>query len=232
MFAAGMPASVRTAALRHAPETPEPRIDQAAAIGAIAEELDAHRKARMATHAHLTLTMLYNTLERVRSGAVLTDAERDVHDAGQVSILRHLHDRLDEAVSAAYGWPADLPAVEVVARIVALNAERRVEEADGLVRWLRPEFQAPEEVRRAATQPALDIEPTEAPGAIVWPRDDPARQFIVLRSALIRITAPTAPAELARGMTGAPRGGKIGEVLRVLVALGQARDAGSGRFTA
>jgi hypothetical protein len=150
----------------------------------------------------------------------------------RVSIPGHLHDRLDEAVAAAYGWPADLPAVEVVARIVALNAERRVEEADGLVRWLRPEFQAPEEVRRAATQPALDIEPTEAPGAIVWPRDDPARQFIVLRSALIRITAPTAPAELARGMTGAPRGGKIGEVLRVLVALGQARDAGSGRFTA
>ena len=205
---------------------------QSAAIGAIAEELDAHRKARMAAHAHLTLTMFYNALERERSGAVLTEAERDVHDAGQISILRHLHDRLDEAVASAYGWPADLPAIEIVARIVALNAQRRAEEADGLVRWLRPDFQAPEETRRAATQPALGIEEPEAPDAISWPRDDAARQFIVLRTALARSTAPAAPSELARRVKGAPRGAKIGEMLRVLVALGQAREAGSGRYTA
>jgi hypothetical protein len=205
---------------------------QSAAIGAIAEELDAHRKARMAAHPHLTLTELYNALERERSGTMLTEAERDVHDAGQVSILRHLHDRLDEAVAAAYGWPADLPATEIVARIVTLNAQRRAEEADGLVRWLRPDFQAPEEIRRAAAQPALGIEEPETPDAISWPRDDAARQFIVLRTALARSTAPAAPAELGRRVKGAPRGAKIGEMLRVLVALGQAREAGSGRYTA
>ena len=37
-----------------------------------------------------------------------------------------------------------------VACIVALNAERRAEEASGHVRWLWQEFQAPNEVRRAA----------------------------------------------------------------------------------
>ena len=205
---------------------------QSAAIGAIAEELDAHRKARMAAHPHLTLTMVYNVLERVRSGATLTDAERDVHDAGQVSILLQLHDRLDAAVADSYGWPVNLPAQDIVARVVALNAERRAEEASGLVRWLRPEFQAPEEARRVATQPALDIEQAEAPGAILWPRDDPARQFIILRSALARFSAPAAPNELARQVKGAPRGAKIGEMLRVLVALGQAREAGGGRFIA
>jgi hypothetical protein len=205
---------------------------QCAAIGAVADELDAHRKARMAAHPHLTLTLIYNVLERVRSGAVLTETERDVHDAGQISILRHLHDRLDEAVAAAYGWPADLPATEIVACIVALNAQRRAEEADGLIRWLRPEFQAPEETRRAAAQPVLGIEEPEAPDAINWPRDDAARQFIVLRTALARSAAPAAPAELARRVKGAPRGTKIGEMLRVLVALGQAREASSGRFTA
>ena len=151
---------------------------QSATISNIAEELDAHRKICMSTHTHLSLTMLYNVFEKLRSGAVLSEAESDVHDAGQVSILRHLHDRLDEAVAAAYGWPVDLADGEIVARVVALNVQRRAEEAEGLVRWLRPEFQAPEETRRAATQPALGIEPTEAPGAIVWPRDDPARQFI------------------------------------------------------
>ena len=72
---------------------------------------------------------------------------------------------------------------------------------------------------------------TETPDAISWPRDDAARQFIVLRTALGRSTAPSAPAELARRVKGAPRGAKIGEMLRVLVALGQAREAGSGRYT-
>ena len=37
-----------------------------------------------------------------------------------------------------------------VACIVALNAERRADEARGHVRWLRQELQAPNEVRQAA----------------------------------------------------------------------------------
>jgi hypothetical protein len=205
---------------------------QAAAIGAIAEELDAHRKVRMAAHSHLTLTMLYNTLERVRSGTQLTDAERDVHDAGQVSVLRHLHDRLDEAVAAAYGWPADLSDAEMVARVVALNAQRRAEEAEGTVRWLRPEFQAPEEIRRVAVQPALSIDDAAIPDAIRWPQGDPAGQYIVLRSALVRVGTAATPSDLARHVAGAPRGAKIGEMLRVLTALGQARDAGNNRYAA
>jgi hypothetical protein len=61
------------------------------------------------------------------------------------------------------------------------------------VRWLRPDFQAPEETRRAAAQPALDIEEPEAPDAIQWPRDDAASQFIALRTALARSPAPAAP---------------------------------------
>ena len=58
---------------------------QSAAIGAIAEEPDAHCKTRVAAHPHLTLTMLYNLAEKLRSGALLTDAEREIHDASQVS---------------------------------------------------------------------------------------------------------------------------------------------------
>jgi hypothetical protein len=205
---------------------------QGAAIGAIAEELDAHRKARMAAHPHLTLTMLYNVLERVRSGAVLTDAERDAHDAGQVSILRHLHDRLDEAVASAYGWPADLSDVDIVVRVVALNAQRRAEEAEGVVRWLRPEFQVPEEVRRVATQTALAMDEAAIAAAAQWPRGDTAKQYIVLRGVLAHVAGPATPGDLARHVAGAPRGAKIGDMLRVLTALGQARDAGNGRFLA
>ncbi|MBB1094491.1 class I SAM-dependent DNA methyltransferase [Rhodopseudomonas palustris] len=39
-------------------------------IRVIAEELDAHRKRVLAEHPHLTLTGLYNVLERVKAGAV------------------------------------------------------------------------------------------------------------------------------------------------------------------
>lgn len=38
--------------------------------------------------------------------------------------LDNLHRALDEAVAAAYGWPADLPDDEVLARLLALNLER------------------------------------------------------------------------------------------------------------
>lgn len=38
--------------------------------------------------------------------------------------LQHAHEALDEAVAAAYGWPAELSDDEVLARLFALNQER------------------------------------------------------------------------------------------------------------
>src|SRR5690606_25787599 len=38
--------------------------------------------------------------------------------------LLHAHKALDEAVAAAYGWPADLPDDEVLARLFELNQQR------------------------------------------------------------------------------------------------------------
>jgi hypothetical protein len=38
--------------------------------------------------------------------------------------LAAAHRRLDEAVAAAYGWPADLPDDELLRRLLALNLER------------------------------------------------------------------------------------------------------------
>ena len=201
---------------------------QQATMGALAEELDAHRKARLAEHPHLTLTGLYNVLEAVRAGRALTPGEKDVLDAGQVIVLRHLHDQLDAAVANAYGWPADLPAAEVVARVVALNKERAAEEAEGQVRWLRPEFQAPQEVRRQAAQGALDVDAADA-ALPKWPAKAP-EQFVALRAILAR-GGPARPADLARRFRGAPDR-KVGEMLRTLAALGQAREAGAGRYAA
>jgi hypothetical protein len=202
---------------------------QRAEIAAVAEELDAHRKARLAAHPHLTLTGLYNVLAAIRAGKPLSAAEKDVHDAGQVSILRALHDRLDAAVAASYGWPAGLSDAAVVAHVVALNAERVKEEAAGTVRWLRPEFQAPEETRRKAVQTEMAVGETAAPGAVAWPKDVPS-QFIILRTALTR--GPASAQDVSRRFKGAPRGAKMAEMLATLAALGQARPVGDGRYVA
>jgi hypothetical protein len=115
-------------------------------IGVIAEELDLHRKRVLADHAHLTLTGLYNVLERLRAGVradELDPAERRIFDDGLVLILKELHGELDAAVAQAYGWPADLSAEDMLARLVALNKARAQEEARGLVQWLRPDYQIP-----------------------------------------------------------------------------------------
>ncbi len=202
--------------------------EQVAAIGHVAEALDAHRAARLRERPHLTLTGLYNVLDALRAERPLTDAERDVLGAGQVATLRHLHDELDAAVAAAYGWPASLPASDIVARLVALNRERAAEEAAGQVRWLRPAFQAPAETRRKAEQAAMDIGQAAA-SLPPWPKDAPA-QFVALRAALGR-DAPSAPADLARQFRGA-KPGKVAAMLETLAALGQARQAGAGRWLA
>ncbi|WP_295392644.1 DNA methyltransferase [uncultured Thiodictyon sp.] len=78
-------------------------------IGQLAEALDAHRKARQALHPGLTMTGMYNVLEQLRRGEPLGPKDRAIHEQGLVSVLRQLHDELDAAVLAAYGW-ADLTA--------------------------------------------------------------------------------------------------------------------------
>lgn len=142
--------------------------EQASNIRVLADHLDAHRKRQQAAHPDLTLTGMYNVLEKLRSGEPLTAKERVIHQHGLVSVLRQLHDDLDAAVLDAYVWSDLLPLLRIshgneapaegqardeaerafenaiLERLVALNAERAAEEARGRIRWLRPEFQNPQ----------------------------------------------------------------------------------------
>lgn len=125
---------------------PDATETQRQAIRALAEELDAHRKRQLEAHPHLTLTRLYNVLERLRAGTppdALSPDERAIFDDGLVLLLKDLHDRLDVAVADAYGWPVDLSEEETLGRLLALNKARAAEEARGKVRWLRPDYQIP-----------------------------------------------------------------------------------------
>jgi hypothetical protein len=75
-----------------------------ARVREIAEALDGHRKRVQSAHPGLTLTGMYNVLEKLRAEQPLTAKEKIIHDQGLVSILLQLHDDLDAAVFDAYGW--------------------------------------------------------------------------------------------------------------------------------
>jgi hypothetical protein len=132
-------------------------------IRGAAEELDALRKQTQADHPGLTLTQIYNVLEKLRASEPLNEAEEAIKTNGLVLIVKELHDRLDSLVAEAYGWPADLSEDEVLSRLVTLNAERAAEEKRGVIRWLRPDYQMRRAGMTAVAACAPEEEQLEAP---------------------------------------------------------------------
>lgn len=120
---------------------PDATPEQRERIAGHAEELDLTRKQALAETPRLTMTEIYNWRERIAAGEALEGDDLDRATAARAFIVNHLHEQIDDAVAEAYGWPADLAAAEIVARLVALNAGRQAEEETGTVRWLRLEYQ-------------------------------------------------------------------------------------------
>jgi hypothetical protein len=197
----------------------------------LAEELDAHRKRVQAQHG-LTLTGLYNVLEKIRAGEELTDKEKIIHDAGLVSVLKQLHDDLDAAVFAAYGWPAILTDAEILERLVALNAERAAEEKRGIVHWLRPEYQAKGQAemilpagqdkpaKKAKTKTAALARASKS----AWPKKM-AERVQAVEAALHHFGAAATPGDLAKLFKRAEPA-DVAEILETLVTLGRVRKQG------
>ena len=197
----------------------------------------------------MTLTGLYNVLAKLKTGEALNAKEKLIHEQGLVRVLKTLHDELDAAVLAAYGWSdLDLPndEGELLLRLVALNAERAAEEARGEVRWLRPEFQDPAR-RMAPALPALPV-PTQdemalgevsvgaaqkvggkppAPSARrPWPADLP-EQVRAIADMLTAAPGALDESALAEGFTGrGPWKKRLPGILLTLEALGRARREG------
>jgi hypothetical protein len=122
---------------------PDATPEQRATIAELAEELDATRKAALAEVPGLTMTEIYNLRAKLQSGEKLSPTDEDRARAARAGIVHRLHEQIDAAVADAYGWRADLSPSEIVTRLVALNAERAKEEAEGKIRWLRPDYQIP-----------------------------------------------------------------------------------------
>ena len=210
---------------------PFPSLDgaQLARLRALGEELDAHRKVQQAAHPKLTLTAMYNVLEKRRAGEPLDDKDREIDRAGLVGVLADIHARIDAAVAEAYGWPADLDDEDILTRLVALNHERAAEEARGLVRWLRPEYQNPAGHAAKGQQAQMDVGPAETTkGKLTWPRELP-RQISMVRDVLGDLGEAT-PEQVARRFTRG-RATTVKPLLETLTAIGQARILGGTRFT-
>ena len=155
---------------------------QRAEIRKLAEQLDAHRKRQQAQHPGLTLTDLYNVVEKNRAGQPLTAKEQIIHENGLAAIVLSLHQQLDVAVANAYGWPATLSDAEILTHLVQLNLERATEEAAGIVRYLRPEHQAPgEQAALALPAAATSAAPVATAEAQPWPAEL-AQQMFAVRS--------------------------------------------------
>lgn len=177
------------------PDAPD---DIKAEIRGLAEELDAHRKARQAEHPKLTLTQMYNVLEKLKADEELTDDDKRIKDEGLVLILRELHEKLDQAVFKAYGWPETLRDEEILERLVALNAERVAEEKQGKVRWLRPDYQIPkfgkpEEKEQIAAELSLPEAEAKKP---LFPTDDEVAETVSIMGILAASNQPMTIADI------------------------------------
>ncbi|MBS3650814.1 class I SAM-dependent DNA methyltransferase [Pseudaminobacter sp. 19-2017] len=224
----------------------------------LGERLDTFRKERLAQHSFLTMTGLYSALERLReleNGCdvpPLSEAERDIHQAGLISVLKEMHDDIDRAVFVAYGWEdlilelvgkpgATLPSPykteaqerseeQLLSRLVALNQERAAEERKGVVRWLRPDYQKPKLGVKAPKAEGEHVGPLgiDLPASAErpkWPSDG-LEQIRLVRDLLAKAPAPAPPDAIASvfdGRNTSKRRDRIAEVLETLVATGLAR---------
>lgn len=136
-----------------------------------------------------------------------------------------MHDDIDRSVLATYGRDDLAPALVVrpggtlpstlkggvqeaaedalLSHLVALNAERRVEEADGRVRWLRPAYQAPRlGTRVPGGQGDLPMEAPVVPTVGIASPEEAVTRFSAVRGALEKATAGARADALARAHAG------------------------------
>ncbi len=209
----------------------------------LGERLDAHRKRQQAAHPGLTLTGIYNVFEKLRSGETLNAKDKVIHEQGLVSVLKQIHDELDDAVLETYGWHVELVGTspladrlaannahaetiqqELLTRLVALNHERADEEKRGLIRYLRPDYQAPGAASAQQSEIGLtsddDTPDIAAPTVILdWPTDLPA-QVAAVRKLLPTIGQDSETLAACFGRKSKKRTDQITAILATLKALG------------
>lgn len=206
---------------------------ECARIGSLMRRLDSHRTSAIARDERVTMTGMYNVVEKLRSGDALTLKERAVHEIAACGVLRDLHDELDALVAEAYGCPWPMEKEEILERLVALHGERVVEEKRGIVRWLRPDYQIP---RFGTDLPSAGLGLTVAPPNLdspaldlpVWPSS--AVEQLATIGALLSQRSLTVD-DATSNFTGARRD-LVARHLETLALMGEAAYDADGRYQA
>ncbi|GAA4406762.1 hypothetical protein GCM10023187_26620 [Nibrella viscosa] len=212
---------------------PDATTEQQARIRELAEELDAHRKRQQVQYPTLTLTDLYNVIEKLRAGEPLNAKEQTINQQGLASVVLSLHQQLDAAVAEAYRWPADIPEAEILNRLVRLNHERAHEEQAGHIRYLRPAYQTPGQQQlginlpTAATTETATIEDT---GPMEWPKEL-AQQMQAIRDVVHQAGQPITPKQVAERFRRT-KADKVQPLLDTLTALALLRKTPEGSYAA
>jgi hypothetical protein len=210
---------------------PDATSQQQTRIRELAEQLDAHRKRQQAAHGTLTLTDLYNVVEKLRTGKLLNVKEQVINQQGLASVVLNLHQQIDAVVADAYGWSHNLSAPEILTRLVRLNHERAAEEAAGHIRYLRPSYQAP-----GQQQLGIDL-PTSAPATSTpvavasqqeWPKEL-AQQMQAVRDAVQQAGVPLSAKQVA-AFFQRTNAGKVQPLLDTLAALALLRQTSEGTY--
>nr|WP_309509640.1 DNA methyltransferase [Hymenobacter sp. KCTC 23674] len=193
-------------------------------IRELAEQLDALRKQQQAQHSTLTITDLYNVVEKLRAGQSLTPKEQVTNQLGLASVVLNLHQQLDREVAAAYGWAADLSEAELLTRLVRLNEQRVAEEAAGVVHYLRPSYQAPGQQQVTLALPATPVSTNILTNIQPWPTAL-AEQMQAVRAVVQQATTPLTTAQVAAYFQRT-RPDRVRPLLDTLTALALVRPVG------
>lgn len=197
----------------------------------IAERLDAHRKSAQAQG--VSITAMYNLLFKLKEGEVFSQEERAQHERTQTEILRQLHDELDQAVIAAYGLSSAMTDSGILLALLRMNRERAAEESHGVIRWLRPDYQAPvtpQPLERPMLVPDNEPMAAVAPSLVsrAWPRET-REQLAVLRSLILESPRVWTMAEIGSAFKSRGRYREsIASHLELLVDLGIVVSHGEG----
>ena len=114
--------------------------------------------------------------------------------------------------------------------LVALNCDPTAEEAGGLIRWLRPEYQNPDgkQAEAKGKTAEMDLGVIDKAAKTLWPKALPD-QMAAVRGALDDL-GDASVHQVARTFHRA-RVASVAPLLESLAALGAARHGDKGRFS-
>src|SRR6185503_6497840 len=209
---------------------PEPSDVLRKRISKTAERIDNDRKHALSRDKRVTMTGIYNVIDKLRQGVALEAQERVVHEISACGVLMELHEELDVLVAEAYNWSWPLNETTILDRLVTLHDERVREENAGTVRWLRPAYQSN---RFASELPSSELELDQAtPKAAKKAKKPPFPGDVIGQIGAIKrvLSAQTLGAQEITSHFSGAKADLVRRHLETLMLMGEIHQNPDGRF--